>query len=285
LQTQKWVIRRCNNSLLLSTNSYKSSPHLSIMHMIHTIVSLNNRGVSHLEAGDHELARIAFKQALERTTYLLNLKKEARELLGRDGMRAQFGAPGTCKGDESSSNNTLEEKMSSSCCISPRSQHRRADSIRRVPISTSLTSRDTGSFISSHALLLSRECCANPAEYEYCHRESACVMFNLALVHHWRGMHFGVTSLLPKALKLYEMSFSLIQSGANFETQHLILALLNNMGQIHYELMQYKDSKRCFKNLKEILTRRAARATDGPDVQGFLMNIMFLEAPQMAPAA
>lgn len=268
------------------------------MHMIHTIVSLNNRGVSHLEAGDHELARIAFKQALERTTYLLNLKKEARELLGRDGMRAQFGAPSTCKGGQSSA--SLEERMSSSCKISSSSsaaassaasrsqreqQQQRGDSIRRVPISTSLTSRDTGSFISSHALLLSRECCTNPAEYEYCHRESACVMFNLALVHHWRGMHFGVTSLLPKALKLYEMSFSLIQSGANFETQHLILALLNNMGQIHYELMQYKDSKRCFKNLKEMLTRRAAQVADGPDVQGFLMNIMFLEQPQMAPAA
>eukprot|EP00545_Synedropsis_sp_CCMP1620_P003290 CAMPEP_0119007454 /NCGR_PEP_ID=MMETSP1176-20130426/3021_1 /TAXON_ID=265551 /ORGANISM="Synedropsis recta cf, Strain CCMP1620" /LENGTH=261 /DNA_ID=CAMNT_0006959611 /DNA_START=91 /DNA_END=876 /DNA_ORIENTATION=- len=261
------------------------------MHMIHTIVSLNNRGVSHLEAGDHELARIAFKQALERTTYLLNLKKEARELLGRDGMRAQFGgAPATCKGGESSTTGncttgTLEERMSSSCCISSSQSRQQRDSIRRVPISTSLTSRDTGSFISSHALLLSRECRTNPAEHEYCHRESACVMFNLALVHHWRGMHFGVTSLLPKALKLYEMSFSLIQSGANFETQHLILALLNNMGQIHYELMQYKDSKRCFKSLKDMLTRRAAQVADGPDVQGFLMNIMFLEAPQMAPAA
>lgn len=272
--------------------------------MIHTVVTLNNRGVAHLEAGDHELARIAFKQALERTTYLLNLKKEARAVFGRDGMRAHFGAPppSTCKPGQPAQARTssLEEQMSSSCCISSSQlggkqqggvrRQLQTDSIRRVPISTSLTSRHTGSFISTHALLLSRECCTNPVEYEYCHRESASVMFNLALVHHWRGMHFGVTSLLPKALKLYEMSFSLIQNGANFETHHLILALLNNMGQIHHELMQYKDAKRCFKDLKELLTSSRASASpsqgvDGPDVQGFLMNIMFLEEPQMAPAA
>ena len=110
-------------------------------------------------------------------------------------------------------------------------------------------------------------------------------MFNLALVHHWRGVHFGISSLLPKALILYEMSFSLIQNGATFDTQHLTLALLNNMGHIHHEMMQYNDARRCFINLKEILTALAASASDGPDVRGFLLNIMFLEAPRLAPAA
>ena len=120
---------------------------------------------------------------------------------------------------------------------------------------------------------------------EYCHRESSVIMFNLALVHHWRGMHFGVTSLLPKALKLYEMSYSLIQNGATFETHHLVLALLNNMGQIHHELTQYAQAEHCFKNLKDLLASGATQVLDGPEVQGFLMNIMFLEAPSMAPAA
>jgi tetratricopeptide (TPR) repeat protein len=259
------------------------------MHMIHTVVTLNNRGVAHLEAGDHELARIAFKQALERTTYLLNLKREARQLFGRDCMAVQFGTtPATCRPGES-----RDESLSSNCITSSSRQRaqqndiqqRRVDSIQRVPISTLLTSQHTEPFISSHALLLSSDCCTNPAEDEYCHRESACVMFNLALVHHWRGIHFGLSSLLPKALKLYEMSFSLIQNGANFDTQHLVLALLNNMGHIHHELLQYNQARQCFKNLKELLTERAASASDGPDIQGFLMNIMFLEAPPMAPAA
>lgn len=262
------------------------------MHMIHTVVTLNNRGVAHLEAGDHELARLAFKQALERTTYLLNLKREARQLFGRNCMAVQFGTPpGTCRSGE-----TLDERLASNCSISPstgrqqsqrniQQQLRRVDSIQRVPISTLLTSQHTEPFISSHALLLSSHCCTNPAEDEYCHRESACVMFNLALVHHWRGIHFGLSSLLPKALKLYEMSFSLIQNGAHFDTQHLILALLNNMGHIHHELLQYNQARQCFKNLKDLLTERAASASDGPDIQGFLMNIMFLEAPPMAPAA
>ncbi|KAI2505531.1 hypothetical protein MHU86_8867 [Fragilaria crotonensis] len=319
------------------------------MHMIHTIVALNNRGVGYLQTGDHELARIAFKQALERTTYLLTLKREARSLLGPDGMvAARYGSvsgTGTCCRQGERGTNSLEERLSSHCNVSLQSrrrqlqqqqqqlqaisQHRnsvpqgqqahsqqqehhpppqqqpqlvlpprqhqqhhhrqqvtqRLDSVQRIPISASLTCRYTGSYISSHALLLSNECCTNPIEYEYCHRESACVMFNLALVHHWRGMHFGISSLLPKALKLYEMSFALIQNGATFDTQHLTVALLNNMGHIHHELLQYNNARRCFKSLKEILTARAASATDGPDIQGFLLNIMFLEAPGLAPAA
>ena len=91
--------------------------------------------------------------------------------------------------------------------------------------------------------------------------------------------------MLPKALKLYEMSFALIQNGATFDTQHLTLALLNNMGHIHHELMEYNNARKCFKSLKEILTANAASASDGPDIQGFLLNIMFLEAPGLAPAA
>ena len=61
--------------------------------MIHTIITLNNRGVAHLEAGDHELARIAFKQALERTTYLLNLKREARDYYWSQQQQQQTSVP------------------------------------------------------------------------------------------------------------------------------------------------------------------------------------------------
>jgi len=269
--------------------------------MIHVVVDLNNRGVSYLEAGDHEMARISFKEALERTTYLLNLKQEAEERFGREGLIAQYGLPpqrhqqssvssssSSCSISLSSSstscrNNGLAERMASSCSLTE-SMQVEEPAIRRVPISTSLTSRDTGCFIYSHALLLTGPVCDIPTAEEYCHRESAVIMFNLALVHHWRGMHFGVTSLLPKALKLYEMSFSLLQNGATFETHHLILALLNNMGQIHHELTNYREAEECFRNLKQLLAQGNGRV-EGPEVQGFLMNIMFLEAPGMAPAA
>lgn len=243
--------------------------------MIHRVIDLNNRGVQFLEAGDHELARISFKEALERTTYLLNLKQEAEDRLGRDAFLEQFSIaqdPYCC-----------DENGNCSIQSSPEMRNINQPRIQRVPISTTLTSRDTGSFIYSHALMLSRACCTSPASDEYCHRESAVIMFNLALVHHWRGMHFGVTSLLPKALKLYEMSYSLIQNGATF-SHHLVLALLNNMGQIHHELTQYEAAEHCFKNLKDLLGGSQIYA-DGDDVQGFLMNIMFLEAPGMAPAA
>jgi hypothetical protein len=272
--------------------------------MIHTIISLNNRGVAHLEAGDHELARIAFKEALERTTYLLNLKREARDYYNsqqqqprqrRNHSQQQQQIHQQQQRQQGESLQQPQHRQQQNRQEHPRSTNQqsqqgqpnyRFNAIQRVRIASSLTSRDIGSFISAHAILLSNDCCTNPLDQEYCHRESSCIMFNLALVHHWRGMQFGLSSLLPKALKLYEMSFSLIQCGtATFDTQHMILALLNNMGQIHHELLQYKTSRQCFKNLKEILTIRATSSSDSPDVQGFLLNIMFLEAPQLAPAA
>jgi tetratricopeptide (TPR) repeat protein len=255
--------------------------------MIHTIIDLNNKGVRYLEAGDHERARIAFKEALERTTYLLNLKHEAEELveMGADQEEAFASFP-MCE-SRSNSLDEIEEPLYDGDDYSASTNSSRRDAIERVPISTSMTSdkQESGPFIYSHALLMSTECCANPVEQEFCHRESAVIMFNLALVHHWRGMHFGLTSLLPKALKLYEMSFSLIQNEAAFETEHIVLGLLNNMGQLNHELASYQEAARCFKELKEMLTAGASQVVDGPDVQGFLMNIMFLEAPNLAAAA
>jgi tetratricopeptide (TPR) repeat protein len=240
--------------------------------LIHTVVELNNKGVHHLQAGDHESARIAFKEALERTTFLLNLKQEAEERMEYDGLdQIEFfmGHP-MFKGIN------LND---------PEPNQRQPNTIQRVPISSTLAAGETGAFVYSQALHLSVDCCTNPLLHDFCHRESSVIMFNLALVHHWRGMRFGLTSLLPKALKLYEMSFSLIQHGASFETTLLLLALLNNRGQIHHELTEYDDAGKCFKNLKDMLTAGASQIVGGPDVQGFLMNIMFLESPTIASAA
>mmetsp|Transcript_30158 Transcript_30158/g.44569 ORF Transcript_30158/g.44569 Transcript_30158/m.44569 type:complete len:265 (-) Transcript_30158:549-1343(-) len=264
--------------------------------MLPIIIDLNNRGVGSLEQGDHERARIHFKEALERTTYLLNLKHEAEELMemGCDQEEAFASLPICTRGGQHeaavSDEDASVQSDDTSCNSSLPSRSpppRRQNYIERVSISTALGSSSTenGPFIYSHALLMSRDCCTDPLEQDFCHRESAVIMFNLALVHHWRGMHFGLTSLLPKALKLYEMSFSLIQNGAAFETEHIVLGLLNNMGQINHELTDYQEAERCFKELKEMLTAGASQVVDGPDVQGFLMNIMFLEAPQLAPAA
>lgn len=243
--------------------------------MIHTVVDLNNRGVQHLQSGDHESARMTFKEALQRTTHLLNVKQEAEEGVeyeNLDPVEFFMGHPlfkGLNLNDIEANTNTEP----------------RLNSITRVPISNSLVADQIGSFVYGQALLLSTECCVNPLLHEFCHRESSVIMFNLALVHHWRGMRYGLISLLPKALRLYEMSYSLIRHGAAFETTYLHLALLNNRGQIHHELIEYDDADKCFKNLKDILTSGASQIVDGADVHGFLMNIMFLDSPQLAGAA
>jgi hypothetical protein len=123
-------------------------------------------------------------------------------------------------------------------------QQRRVDSIQRVPISTLLTSRHTEPFISRSCATSCRAIAAPtlPKMSTAIARALASCSIS-ASCHHWRGIHFGLSSLLPKALKLYAMSFSLVQNGANFDTQHLVLALLNNMGHVRHELLQYNQAR------------------------------------------
>ena len=135
----------------------------------------------------------------------------------------------------------------------------------------------------------------NPASDRYCHRESAIIASNLALVHHHRGVSRGLSTLLPRALELYRMSYGLIQHGAGFDTSHLALALLNNMAQIHFELLEYPEAQHCLGSLKGLLTNTAMlqnlddgnteAALAGNELRGYLMNIMCLRPPHMAAAA
>jgi tetratricopeptide (TPR) repeat protein len=222
--------------------------------MIRKIIQLNNEGVRCLDAGNHERARDIFKVALQRTTQVL---------IGR--------AEPTQEAKEMFLYN-----------------HRNA--IERVPISPMPIHPEDEpgrTYVFSYALTLNEDCPQlDVSAPDYCLRETIVIMFNLALVHHWRGINLQVSSLLPKALKLYEMALNLVKRSQFPETNLILLGLLNNCGQIHHELAQYNQSSDCFKSLKDLLVAGAANSVDDKDVQdGFLLNLLFLDAPQNAAAA
>ena len=221
---------------------------------LRNLLKTNNEGVRSLNAGHHERAREIFKEALQQITELImgraELTQDIKEIFPFDLTNAIERVP-----------------------ISPRSKPLREEC--------------DGTYVFSYALTLKKHCAqVNISAPDYCLRETIVIMFNLALVHHWRGINLQGSSFLPKALKLYEMAISLVQRSHFPESNMLLLGLLNNCGQIHHELAEYSLSTECFKNLKSLLVSGAANSVDDKDMQeGFLLNLLFLDAPENAAAA
>lgn len=128
-----------------------------------------------------------------------------------------------------------------------------------------------------------------------CAFESAFLLFNFGLVCHLRGDQIGYnTNQVKKAVKLYNMALGLVQDVLNSNgylllDSRLVIAILNNLGEIYYEQGHYQLSKKCFRDLSEVLIsmKRSGvdRNVDQGDWVGFISNAMVLIDPKVAPAA
>jgi hypothetical protein len=127
--------------------------------------------------------------------------------------------------------------------------------------------------------------------------ESSVVLFNLALSLHLVGLEKGGNACLGKALRLYKLSKTLItkyleeqvvddEENADLNTR-LVMSLLNNLGQLCYELGQYRASRtyfECLTNMMDVTSRSSAR--DLPeDLEALLLNAIILGEPSVAAAA
>lgn len=235
--------------------------------MLHQIIERNNNGIRLLEAGRLELAKASFKVALEQITEILHLFKD--------------------------------DVNSNTCQGPPPNAH--VTSIIHIPISE-LTRGETsakGSYIYRYALTLEinmqqREVDESALVHQCSLPLAIVVMYNLALVHHCGTEDPQSQFILVKALRLYEMAWSLLQqshscnrhtfSSSNAAAGPYILGMLNNMGAIHHELGQYDQAHNCFALLKSLLVKGAGVHEREAD-DGIMLNVMFLEKPSIAPAA
>jgi hypothetical protein len=114
-------------------------------------------------------------------------------------------------------------------------------------------------------------------------------LYNLALIHHWRAIHLGVSSGLPKALRLYEMALEVVQQkGVVPPMENLALAILNNMVHIHSHLFNFAETRRCCDSLRLILLQRTEIVASLPkeDYEIFFLSAMFQGVElNLAPAA
>ena len=122
---------------------------------------------------------------------------------------------------------------------------------------------------------------------EYLHCTSAVLLYNLALVYHNMGVRKGISAALPHALQMYESAFHRLRRVTCIvECHKLLLAILNNMGNIFAQSFQVDHTVECFKQLRQALSIPNPAMDVDEDYIFFLLNALF--HPQelsFAPAA
>jgi hypothetical protein len=119
----------------------------------------------------------------------------------------------------------------------------------------------------------------------------AIVLFNLALASHCEGITLGRAKLLKKASTLYSLVVQLLTRCAMPEdtstTTILTLLALNNKAQIHYDQCDYIESVDCMKYISKIMGKLPGFnfALSHEDLEGLLLNVIFLITPSAAQAA
>ena len=123
----------------------------------------------------------------------------------------------------------------------------------------------------------------------------AVISYNAALAAHLLGLETSESFLQTRAQYLYKLSRALLrkQQAKGSKMSKLLyahffhMAILNNLGQISIELVDYESSKSCFEmlltNLKHIMSKTKT-VYGQEDLQGMLSNSIVI-LPTTAPAA
>jgi hypothetical protein len=159
-----------------------------------------------------------------------------------------------------------------------------------VPIESPSIVRDdfAASTMYSSAVLLPSYNQGHKSNANYVDETSVVLLYNLALIDHWRAVHLGVATGLPTALTLYKMALEIILESRNSNIESLLCAILNNMGHIHIHLFQLDEARVCFSSLWLVLQHRADIREQLPpsDFNKFLLSaVSKAEELHIAPAA
>eukprot|EP00934_Nitzschia_sp_Nitz4_P004914 Nitzschia sp. Nitz4//scaffold185_size43419//8532//9356//NITZ4_007295-RA/size43419-processed-gene-0.11-mRNA-1//1//CDS//3329539691//4904//frame0 len=111
----------------------------------------------------------------------------------------------------------------------------------------------------------------------YQHRTCAILLYNMALVYHNVGIHLGVSSSLWDALRLYESALVIIGTGTpQFPySEKMLLAIWNNMGNIHAHFFHTDNTTVCMNNLRRVLASAGSLLLMDEDYLFFFLNALF----------
>jgi tetratricopeptide (TPR) repeat protein len=120
---------------------------------------------------------------------------------------------------------------------------------------------------------------------------SAVILFNMALLHHFRGLAGGQTEFLDRASRLYRIALDILQKHNDDSNILLVLALYNNLAHIDSHLFRAEDMKHSLGQMRDILSTDdrddECMPFDEDDYLIFSMNAMLGNEREftLAPAA
>ena len=118
----------------------------------------------------------------------------------------------------------------------------------------------------------------------------ALVIFNLALIHHRRGILHSTKECIAKSERLYKVCIRLLDAlpTSHGTTLVLKLATLNNLSQIAVAMGNLQEAGHHLQTLSYLLSYDNECVLDmftSQEWEGLLENVMMLNPPTIAPAA
>jgi hypothetical protein len=115
------------------------------------------------------------------------------------------------------------------------------------------------------------------------------VLYNMALVNHCRAIELGTSGLLSISLNLYKMAASVLERSIDIDASNelVLMAIYNNMAQIHSYQWSSQEVRECIDNVRMLLSTVSAKSfIDQEDLHFFSANTMLhVEDMNLAPAA
>jgi tetratricopeptide (TPR) repeat protein len=115
--------------------------------------------------------------------------------------------------------------------------------------------------------------------FTYHVKSSFMLLYNLALTHHLSALKgHNTQKRLQKALKLYELAYSIQMTEDIQLTVLQTMAIVNNLGLVHAALEDKEKSRQCFQHLlSSIMFLHDCGECDSVEqMDGFIANVMFL---------
>lgn len=229
-------------------------------------IEYNNAGVDCIEAGKHRMAWDLFKGALEVKLSLERIEETSYSIQSRAG-----------------GNSYIEKAERHFCNLKSRASQEPPIRLHQaISMSTSSQSRETWEGFSSDCSLYAPFLFTDPIRLGMnskisLRRESAAIIYNLALVDHLKNR------CSEQAVALYELAMTLM-TGATVD--FLGVALMNNIGVWCYENGDLDGSLRCMAHLSSFVGATGCEMRS-EQKEGLQSNILWLANPPFAasPAA
>jgi tetratricopeptide (TPR) repeat protein len=253
-------------------------------------VKLNNLGVAYYMQGRLDHAIQFFNEALEIINGLISKNSESG-LENQDDRCHE--AEEACLQEARKVSENLEEEVTrfqELIKVSESQEDSYMDTIESDSFITPRRGREASpdqTFVFRIPFEMSRDGCTNiPLSH------SALIgIFNLALSYHWKGIHECSPFYLRTAVRAYEIAYSQLTSDKACVCPIMLVAILNNLGEIHQRLGHTTRARRCFEHLLtalEVFVTFGAYFNLNDDLKDrFFSNVihLILRDPQYAPAA